>query len=73
MSDGHKPIPTVEIYEGELESIAHQAMEVLARKYQLQYSNDACNSVYLSKISDALLTTLKRQNSTTEITVRRKK
>lgn len=72
MSDQLNRIPTVEIYEGELEMIAHQAMEVLAKKSGLTYTNDACNSLYLSQISDALLTTLKRHNSQTEISVRRK-
>lgn len=73
MSDQPTRIPTVELYEGELEMIAHQAMEVLAKKYSLKYENDSCNSIYLQHISDALLTALKRHNSTTEITVRRKK
>lgn len=67
-----QPATPVEIYEGELEMIAHQAMEVLAKKYSLKYNNDPCNALYLQQISDALLTTLKRHNSQIEISVRRK-
>lgn len=66
-------IPIVEIYEGELEMAAHQALDVLAKKSGLKYNNDECNSLYLQKIAEALITALKRQNSTTEISVVRKK
>lgn len=61
-----------EVYEGELEMIAHQAMEVLAKKTGLKYNIDSNNSLYLSQIADALLTKLKHDNPQHDIVVRRK-
>jgi len=69
MSD--KPT-TTEIYEGDLIMIAHQSMEVIARKTGLKYEPGEGNDVYLQQLADAMLTTLKKQNSHTDIVVRRK-
>jgi len=64
--------PTVEVYEGELEMIAHQAMEVIAKKTGLKYNIGCSNSLYLSNIADALLTKLKHDNPEHDIVVIRK-
>lgn len=62
----------VEIYEGDLKMLAHDAMEVLARKSGLKYVPGEQNEVYLDQIADALLTTLKANNSTYDIVVRKR-
>lgn len=65
--------PTAEVYEGDLLITAHQAMEVLARKVGLKYEAGEGNDVYLHQLADAMLTTLKKHNSNTDIVVMRKR